>query len=136
VRVVLDANVLVAAVVSRTGAPAALLAKAFAGELELVASELIIAEVVRAAGYKRLRSRIRSEDVRALVEQLRAVADVAQDVADPPSRSSDPDDDYLVALAARERGVLVSGDKHLLALADLPIYSPRAFLELLEGQRA
>lgn len=32
--------------------------------------------------------------------------------------SPDPDDDYLLALAASERAVLVSGDGHLTALGD------------------
>ena len=46
--------------------------------------------------------------------------------------SDDPGDDYLLALAARERTPLVSDDAHVLALSDkLPISSPRAFLEQL-----
>jgi hypothetical protein len=38
----------------------------------------------------------------------------------------------LIALAQAERAVLVSGDEHLLGLAeDLPIFSPLGFLDLL-----
>jgi predicted nucleic acid-binding protein len=52
----------------------------------------------------------------------------------PPIHSDDPGDDYLLALAARERTPLVSGDAHVLALSDrLPISSPRAFLQQLES---
>ena len=48
--------------------------------------------------------------------------------------SPDPGDDYLLALAERERVVLVSGDRDLLELTNQPgIMSPRDFLELLEG---
>jgi hypothetical protein len=44
-----------------------------------------------------------------------------------------PGDDYLIALAAAERAMLVSGDKHLLALAEqLPILPPTRFLELVD----
>jgi predicted nucleic acid-binding protein len=51
---------------------------------------------------------------------------------EPPFRSEDLGDDYLIALAAAERAALVSGDKHLLALADrIPVYSPREFVDLL-----
>jgi predicted nucleic acid-binding protein len=51
----------------------------------------------------------------------------------PPIRSADPGDDYLLALAARERAQLVSGDEHLLSLRRrAPVVSPRQFLELLE----
>jgi predicted nucleic acid-binding protein len=55
--------------------------------------------------------------------------------------SSDPKDDYLLALA-RSSGAdfLVSGDgRHLLVLelSDYPpVTSPRDFLEILEGRRA
>jgi predicted nucleic acid-binding protein len=45
----------------------------------------------------------------------------------------DPGDAYLVALAQAEGAALVSGDRHLLDLAgEQPIYSPRAFLEILD----
>ena len=48
--------------------------------------------------------------------------------------STDSGDDYLVALAAEQRAALVSGDRHLLDLKGrIPVYSPRNFLELIEG---
>jgi predicted nucleic acid-binding protein len=47
-------------------------------------------------------------------------------------RSLDPDDDYLIALAAEARAVLVSGDRHLLQLdRRLLIHAPGKFLDLL-----
>jgi predicted nucleic acid-binding protein len=50
-------------------------------------------------------------------------------------RSKDPGDDYLIALAASERALLVSGDGHLLDLREqIPVYSPREFLKLLDPQ--
>jgi len=67
---------------------------------------------------------------------LRALAELVADPAEPPPVSSrDPgDDDYLIALAARERVPLVSGDAHLLELApEVPVYCPREFQRLLEG---
>jgi predicted nucleic acid-binding protein len=57
---------------------------------------------------------------------------VADPAEPPPTRSADPGDDYLIALAASERAVVVSGDKHLLALAEaIPVYAPREFIALL-----
>jgi predicted nucleic acid-binding protein len=51
---------------------------------------------------------------------------------DPPVRARDSGDDYLIALAAAQRAALVSGDKYLLAPeAEIPVFSPRAFLDLL-----
>jgi predicted nucleic acid-binding protein len=69
-----------------------------------------------------------------LLVSLRGCADRTRHDPDeePPVRSEDPGDDYLIALAAAERAVLVSGDKHLLALADrIPVYSPREFIDLV-----
>jgi predicted nucleic acid-binding protein len=49
--------------------------------------------------------------------------------AHPPIHAADPDDDYLLALAAEQRAELVSGDAHLLMLADAyPIQGPADFL--------
>ena len=55
------------------------------------------------------------------------------DPGEPITR--DPDDDYLVALARAARGVLVSGDRHLLEahVADVEILSPREFPARLEA---
>ena len=50
----------------------------------------------------------------------------------PPLPSADPGDDYLIALAAGQRAVLVSGDVHLTSLVDrLPIRTPAEFLNQL-----
>lgn len=130
-RVVLDANVLVSAVLSRSGAPAALLAAALEAEIELVVCPALLEETSRALGRPKLRSRIASADSERLLELLRELADVVADPeAPPPIQSSDPADDYLLALAAREQVPLVSGDAHLLALSErAPVFSPREFLE-------
>ncbi len=51
---------------------------------------------------------------------------------EPPVHAVDPADDYLIALAAVARAVLVSGDAHLTVLADrLPIQTPAQFLASL-----
>jgi len=63
---------------------------------------------------------------------LAEVHQPSSDPAEPAAQSVDPGDDYLLALAEQERAVLVSGDRHLLALADeLPIQTARAFLDSL-----
>ncbi len=44
---------------------------------------------------------------------------MTDDPQDPPStRSPDPGDDYLIALGAVAQADIVSGDRHLPALAD------------------
>jgi len=46
--------------------------------------------------------------------------------------SADPGDDYLITMASTSSSVLVSGDRHLLALAPaLPIRDPATLLAML-----
>ena len=119
---------------SPRGAPARLLRAWFDGAFELVVSPLLLAEFKRALAYPKLRERIPAQDGAAVVEWLRRSATVAADPkAASPVSSPDPGDDYLLALAVTEGAALVSGDQHLLSLADeLPIYSPAEFLRTVE----
>ena len=131
-RAVLDPNILIAALLSRTGTPAQLVSRWLAGEFELVASEALIAELERALAYPKLRARISPDEAASFVTVLRSGAVLAADPAEPESRSADAGDDYLIALAAQKRAVLVSGDQHLLALGEeLPIETARAFVDKL-----
>ena len=132
-RAVLDPNILIAALLSRSGAPAQIISRWLGGAFELVVSEQLLDELERALAYPKLRRRIPTEDAAEFVSLLRLAAIVAPDPEAGSHRSGDPGDDYLLALAARERTPLVSGDAHVLALSDrLPIWSPRAFLQQLE----
>jgi putative PIN family toxin of toxin-antitoxin system len=132
VRAVLDPNILIAALLSPTGAPARLVGRWLAGEFELIVSEPLLAELERALAYPKLRRRVSAEEAAELVGLLRDGAVHAPDPPHPPRRSPDPGDDYLLALAESERAVLVTGDQHLLALADeFPIHTARAFLDQL-----
>ena len=134
-RAVLDPNVLISALLAPSGTPARVLGAWVAGAFELVVSESLLAELERALGYPKLRARVEPSEVRELVDLLRQGAEVINDPDDPPEiRSADPDDNYLIALAASARAILVSGDRHLLTLRDrLPVRSAAEFLALLEA---
>lgn len=133
-RAVLDANVLISALLAPQGAPARLIARWLAGGFELIASEQLLSELRRALGYSKLRARVPTEEAAAYVELVTSTATMVPDPPDPPRRSRDPGDDYLLALAANSASVLVSGDRDLLDLAsDLPIYSPAGFLAKIEA---
>jgi len=134
VRAVLDVNVLISAILSRRGSPARLLLAWQAGAFELVASPALLAELARALGYPKLARLVPPADADRFVAWIARSAVLAADSAAAPAiRSADPRDDYLVALAAAERAVLVSGDRHLTVLADrLPVQTPAEFLASLE----
>jgi putative PIN family toxin of toxin-antitoxin system len=135
VRAVLDANVLISAILSRRGAPAALLLAWQEGAFELIVSPLLLAELRRALAYPKLARLIPAADADAYLGWLsRSARVVADPPGPPPVRSSDPADDYLITLAAAERAVLVSGDGALTSLAHLiPVRTPAGFLAELEG---
>lgn len=136
-RAVLDANVLIAALLTPRGAPAQILSRWLVGEFELVVSEGLLAELERALAYPKLRTRVTPADAADFISFLQSTAVLASDPPAPPRRSHDPGDDYLLALAESEKAMVVSGDQHLLELADrFPIHSPRDFLEVLEADDA
>jgi uncharacterized protein len=138
VRAVLDPNVVISGVLSPTGNPAQVLRALEGGEFELVVCQALIDELARALAYPKLRQHIPQADAEALTHWIdRSATNAPDPTLPPPAHAADPDDDYLIALAAAQRAILVSGDKHLLDLAsEIPVLSPRQFLELLATLRA
>jgi uncharacterized protein len=130
VRAVLDANVLISAILSPRGTPARLVLAWQAGAFDLVVSPLLLAEVRRALAYPKVERIVPPSDADAFVTWLGTAAELAADPAGPPPlRSDDPGDDYLIALAAAERALLVCGDAHLTSLAPrVPVRTPAEFL--------
>ena len=136
-RAILDANVIISALLSRSGSATVVLRAWQDGQFELTVSPLLLAELERALAYPKLRRRISAEEAEALLDWLRRAATVTPDPqGSPPIRSRDPGDAYLLTLAASEHALLVSGDEHLLALqGESPVPSPASFLTLLDGQK-
>jgi putative PIN family toxin of toxin-antitoxin system len=130
VRAILDPNVIISALLTRGGAPAKVLRAWLEGRFDLIVSPLLLDELERALAYPKLAERIKVEEAVALIDWLRREAILVEDPAEPAtSHSEDPGDEYLLALAEAERAVLVSGDRHLLALTEeLPVLTVREFL--------
>jgi len=133
VRAVLDVNVLISAVLSRTGSPARVLTAWLNGAFDLVVSPRLMAELRSALAYPRIRKRIPAEDADQYLSLLRHQGVVLPDPREaPPFRSADPNDDYLIALASVAGAMLVTGDGHLLELAEqAPIHTPAEFADLI-----
>jgi len=133
-RAVLDPNVIISAALSPGGSPARVLTAWLEGRFEIIASPGLIGELAGALAYPKLRRRIPETDAAALVRLVERGSVMREDEDRPPAISEDPDDDYLIALAAGSEAVLVTGDRDLLTLApDLPIFSASQFLKWLEG---
>ena len=127
-RVVLDPNVLVSALISPAGPPREILTAWIQGRFELVASLALLTELGDVLARPRLRRWVSAPSAAEYVEGLAEEALVIDDPAPQPGLSPDPDDDYLITLArAGAADYLISGDRHLTGLADPtpPVLTPR-----------
>ncbi len=132
-----DTNVVVAAAITPRGLCGRLLTAAIDGRWTLVVSPLLVAELEEVLGRDKFRRWLSHGDAHRFVANVRVLADV---VPDPPAAAhrvtADPDDEFLVALAASADVVaLVSGDPHLTDVVQLdpPVLTPADFLGSLSS---
>ena len=119
-RIVLDTNILVSALISPAGLPGAVLAEVKRGHLTLITSVAQIAELRRVLGRPRLRQIIVPDAAQDLMANIGAVGEVVGDLPDVTA-SPDPDDNLILATAVAGRAeLIVSGDKNdMLALGQI-----------------
>lgn len=116
-RVVLDTNILLSALMVRDTPPDRLYEEWRHGRFELVSTDRQIEELRQVVRRPFFQARLKASEVGRMVNDLRRLA-VMIDALPRVSRSPDPADDYLLALCEAARAdFLVTGDKsHLLAL--------------------
>ena len=118
-RLVLDTNV-VASGLLWDGRPARLIDVAQANEVELFTSRVLLAELTRILRRAKFTKAIAASGA-SLEELVLGYAELATLVTPgsiPPTVLDDPDDDHVIACAlAAHADVIVSGDRHLLKLA-------------------
>jgi putative PIN family toxin of toxin-antitoxin system len=141
IRAVVDASVLVSAIIARRDSPPSQVLRAWArGRFELVVSPKLLAELAAVLARPKFERYVSASEVVEFVEELRADALVVADPPSPEPVTRDRADDYLVALARQSHAdVLVSSDRDLLEaeLSDLPVRLPRDFLsEFVEDPQA
>lgn len=117
-RVILDANIYVSALLKPQGLQAKILQRGLGGEFQIVLSEAIFKEVCRVLQYDKIATRLplTNVDIKKFLERL---IDAAAWTADEVKVSvcEDPNDDvYLACAKESQADFLVSGDQHLLML--------------------
>ncbi len=132
-RVVLDTNILVSALLWR-GAPYRCLVALQAGLAKLIISPPILEELRTVLLAK---FRFTASDADEAVAFLKSDADMVEISGRLQVVADDPDDDKFIETARIGKAdLIVSGDRHLLALgstAGVPVITARGFLERLGG---
>ncbi|HXV61695.1 MAG TPA: putative toxin-antitoxin system toxin component, PIN family [Vicinamibacteria bacterium] len=134
-RILLDTNVLVAALITKNTPPDLLYQAWRRGEFELVTSDAQLDELRRVLNYQKLRRFVSREEAKLLLETIDARARIVEDLPEV-ALSRDPHDNMILATAIKAGASLaVSGDKEgMLALEQvqgIPIVTPRAALARL-----
>ena len=136
-RVVLDTNILIGAVITKGTPPDRLYQALMRGEISLITSTEQMAEVAAVFARPRLEKFLGGDEAETLVENIGTRAFILEE---PPSVtfSPDPKDNPILAAAiAGKADVIVSGDKkHMLALGEvegIPVVTAREALERLSN---
>ena len=136
-RVVVDTNVLISALLKANGNPAKVVSLWRTGEFELVISSETIDELSRVLGYERIRTRVTPEEAERFLYLLQTAATIITPQIEVTAVEDDPDDDKFLGLAlASDAEYIVSGDKHLLSIKvfrGIPILTPVQFLETISS---
>ena len=139
-RAVLDANVLVSALIRPKGPPGQILVRLLRDRaFTLVTSAAILTEVRRSLAYPRVRKHlvVSDDDLDLWVASLGLVGEPVEGRVQIAAVAEDPQDDKYIAAALEGRAqFVVTGDAHLLALGTyegVRIVPPRVFLGLLKA---
>ena len=135
VRLVLDTNILVSALITKGTPPDKLYQAWLRGEIALVTSTAQIAEIMDVLARPRLQRFLDTDEAAAIVENIGSCALVLDD---PPAVnfSPDPKDNPILAAAVAGRAdLIISGDKkHMIALGEvegIPVVNAREALKRL-----
>jgi len=136
-RLVIDTNVLLSALMSSASPSAQVLTLWRTRKFDLLTAIEQIDEIARVTRYSRIRARLAPALAGRLVHRLRDVAVIVENLP-KVDVSPDPDDNYLLALAEAGRAqFLVTGDKELLGLKrykSTRIVAPAGLVKLLTDQ--
>ena len=140
-KAVLDTNIFVSSLLSKAGRPAMVIDAWRAGQYLLVTSRSIISEIKRVVEAPNIRKKygLSHDQMERLILLLEKDAIVVPGLsAVTGAIPKDPDDEiFLSAAIDAKADIIVSGDRQLLDLGeykDIPIFTVRQFLELLEKQ--
>lgn len=137
IRAVLDANVIVSAVLTEGGVSKQILKALYDERFVLVISEAILTEWDRVLRYPKVRKLhgLKEKQIAAFLDDLSHLAiPTAGEFRLPETTRDASDDRYLECAIEGNASVIVTGDQDLLVLGQfegVEIVSPKAFLAVL-----
>ena len=112
-RLVIDTNILISALLAGTSLPAHLVVLWREGLFDLLTSADQLDELMRVTRYPKIRERLAPALAGRLINELRDSSVVLSNLPTITVASPDPNDNYLLAMASvGSADFLVTGDKH------------------------
>lgn len=137
-RIVLDTNLLVSALLNRSGSPAQLLDQWNDDHYDLVTSAEQLSELRRVLSYPRVAKYFEPGAAERLLDRIVQAAIIVGDLPTIDAASDDDDNLILATAVAGQVDLLVSGDlKHVLPLGEvqgIPIVTVLRALEVLRSR--
>jgi putative PIN family toxin of toxin-antitoxin system len=136
-KVVLDTNLLVSALINSRGTPAKILEAWKNGEIILIFSPAILKEIGQVLNYHQIGKLhgMSTKEINDFLEELKEYCLIVQGTIKVKVIKEDPSDDKFIACALEgEADFIVSGDKHLQRIREshgIPIIKPQDFLAML-----
>ena len=134
-KVVLDANVLVSALINPHGKPAQIINQVFENKIRLFTSPSIVEELERVLSYPKLMKRhgLKKEELKEFVSDLLSIMSLIEEEKTIEVIKEDPSDNKYLSCALNGKvDFVISGDVHLLKLGEyegIHIVTPANFLE-------
>lgn len=139
-KVVLDANIFVSALINPHGKPAQILNYVFENKIRLFTSSSIIEELERVLSYSRLMKRhgLEKEELKEFISALLSIMSLVEERKTIEVIMDDPSDNkYLSGALNAKVDFIVSGNVHLLNLKEyegIRITTPAQLLEIMERE--
>lgn len=139
IRVVLDTNVVVSAVISTDGNPALIFEMLILEDLKNYTTQEIIEEIKEVLQRPRIIKRISLVEQDFIVSTFEKISEKIVSGVKIEEIKDDPDDNkFLECAVSASADYIISGDKHLLKLHEfrgIKIVSPAEFVKLVTGAK-
>jgi len=139
-KIVLDTNILVSALINPHGRPAQIIDYVFENKLRLFISPPIVEELERVLSYPKLMKRhgLGREELKEFISDLLSIMLLIQGEETIKVITEDlSDNKYLSCAVSAKADFIISGDVHLLKLGEyrgIQIVTAAQFLEIMERE--